>query len=321
MAHGPTTYPRRHGAHAGLPVVPAASGGPTRRARPAAHLRGSLQGARRALPRRPAVGVRHRLRRRRRPAHRRLRLRDRRGARALRRRPRQPRRPRHPAVPDHRRAGRPPLPGRRRSSSSRTSRRRRTPSWPPASTRPTPTSSAPPPTATPDEAEIAAMTAYDMAGTVEFAVEAKQQLLESRSETARLRQLERLLRAAVRRLDFMERAQAVARSNGKVRIGPGDPPIPKPDDLELADLFDDLLGEDLQLAEGLRRVRRGVPEGRPARLGADLVLPRRARALRQLDATASPASPAAGRARARRAATCPGAPWPAPCRSSPCRRR
>ena len=69
------------------------------------------------------------------------------------------------------------------------------------------------------------MTAYEMAGTVEFALEAKQQLLESRSETARLRQLERLLRAAVRRLDFMERAQAVARSNGKVRVGP------KPDEL------------------------------------------------------------------------------------------
>ena len=84
----------------------------------------------------------------------------------------------------------------------------------------------------PEEMEIAAMTAYEMAGTVEFNLEAKQQLLESRSETARLRQLERLLRGAVRRLDFMERAQAVARSNGKVRIGPGDPPIPRPDDLD-----------------------------------------------------------------------------------------
>ncbi len=84
---------------------------------------------------------------------------------------------------------------------------------------------------TPDEAQIAAMSAYEMAGTVEFAIEAKQQLLESRSEAARLRQLERLLRAAVRRLDFVERAQAVARSNGKVRIGPGDPPIPRPEDL------------------------------------------------------------------------------------------
>lgn len=73
---------------------------------------------------------------------------------------------------------------------------------------------------TPELDEIAAMSAYEMAGTVEFAVEAKQQLLESRSESARLRQLGRLLRAAVRRLDFMERAQAVARSNGKVRVGP-----------------------------------------------------------------------------------------------------
>ncbi|MEA2124694.1 MAG: hypothetical protein QOI80_1476 [Solirubrobacteraceae bacterium] len=84
---------------------------------------------------------------------------------------------------------------------------------------------------TPDLDEIAAMSAYQMAGTVEFAIEAKQHLLEARSEIARLQQLRRLLRAALRRLDFMERAQAVARSNGKVRIGPGDPPIPRPEDL------------------------------------------------------------------------------------------
>jgi Lon protease-like protein len=84
---------------------------------------------------------------------------------------------------------------------------------------------------TPDEAEIAAMSAYDMAGTVEFAIAAKQQMLEARSEVARLEQLLRLLRGAVRRLDFMERAQAVARSNGKVSLGPGDPPIPPPDEL------------------------------------------------------------------------------------------
>ena len=73
---------------------------------------------------------------------------------------------------------------------------------------------------TPDPAEIGAMSAYEMAGTVEFAIAAKQHLLESRSEAARLEQLLRLLRGAVKRLDFMERAQAVARSNGKVRIGP-----------------------------------------------------------------------------------------------------
>ena len=70
----------------------------------------------------------------------------------------------------------------------------------------------------PDFAEIAGMTAYEIAGTVEFGVEAKQQLLETRSEAARTEQLLRLLRGALKRLEFMERAQARARSNGKVRL-------------------------------------------------------------------------------------------------------
>jgi Lon protease-like protein len=70
----------------------------------------------------------------------------------------------------------------------------------------------------PDEAEIAAMSAYQMAATVEFGLDAKQGLLDLRSETARLRLLLRLFRAAVRRLDFVTRAQARARSNGKVRF-------------------------------------------------------------------------------------------------------
>jgi Lon protease-like protein len=72
---------------------------------------------------------------------------------------------------------------------------------------------------TPDPEEIAAMTAYEMAATVEFGLDAKQGLLDLRSETARLRLLTRLFRAAVRRLDFIERAQARARSNGKVHFG------------------------------------------------------------------------------------------------------
>ncbi|MGI8624261.1 MAG: LON peptidase substrate-binding domain-containing protein [Solirubrobacteraceae bacterium] len=75
----------------------------------------------------------------------------------------------------------------------------------------------------PDLDEIAAMGAYQMAATIEFNVEAKQRLLELRSESARLELLLRLLRAAVRRLDFVERAQARAASNGKVRLGPGGP--------------------------------------------------------------------------------------------------
>jgi Lon protease-like protein len=70
----------------------------------------------------------------------------------------------------------------------------------------------------PEPAQLAEMDAYDMAATVEFGLDAKQGLLDLRSETARLRLLLRLFHAAVRRLDFVTRAQARARSNGKVRF-------------------------------------------------------------------------------------------------------
>ena len=70
----------------------------------------------------------------------------------------------------------------------------------------------------PDLAEVVGMSAYEIAATVEFALEAKQQLLETRSELERSEQLLRLLRGALKRLDFIERAQARARSNGKVRL-------------------------------------------------------------------------------------------------------
>ena len=72
---------------------------------------------------------------------------------------------------------------------------------------------------TPDREEIAAMTAYQMAATVEFGLDAKQGLLDLRSEAARLRLVTRLFRAAIKRLDFVNRAQARARSNGKVHFG------------------------------------------------------------------------------------------------------
>ncbi|MGH2948199.1 MAG: LON peptidase substrate-binding domain-containing protein [Solirubrobacteraceae bacterium] len=71
---------------------------------------------------------------------------------------------------------------------------------------------------TPDMEEIGAMSAYQMAATVEFGLDAKQGLLDLRSETARLRLVTRLFRAAIKRLDFVERAQARARSNGKVHF-------------------------------------------------------------------------------------------------------
>jgi len=71
----------------------------------------------------------------------------------------------------------------------------------------------------PDGDRLAAMTSYDMAATVEFGLDAKQGLLELRSENARLRLVAQLMRAALRRLEFVDRAQARARSNGKVRFG------------------------------------------------------------------------------------------------------
>jgi Lon protease-like protein len=70
----------------------------------------------------------------------------------------------------------------------------------------------------PDPAELAEMGAYAMAATVDFGLEAKQGLLDLRSENARLRLVTRLFRAAMKRLDFVTRAQARARSNGKVRF-------------------------------------------------------------------------------------------------------
>ena len=71
----------------------------------------------------------------------------------------------------------------------------------------------------PDADELADKSAYEMAATVDFGLDAKQGLLDLRSENARLRLVTRLFRAAIKRLDFVERAQARARSNGKVRFG------------------------------------------------------------------------------------------------------
>jgi Lon protease-like protein len=71
----------------------------------------------------------------------------------------------------------------------------------------------------PDPDELADKSAYEMAATVDFGLDAKQGLLDLRSENARMRLVTRLFRAATKRLDFVERAQARARSNGKVRFG------------------------------------------------------------------------------------------------------
>jgi Lon protease-like protein len=67
--------------------------------------------------------------------------------------------------------------------------------------------------------ELAALDAYRMAATVEFGADAKQELLEMRSENARMRLLTMLFRAAIKRMELVERTQTRARSNGKVRFG------------------------------------------------------------------------------------------------------
>lgn len=68
------------------------------------------------------------------------------------------------------------------------------------------------------EQELGALGAYSMAATVDFGTEAKQELLELRSENARLRLLTLLFRAAIKQLELSERAQARAHSNGKVHF-------------------------------------------------------------------------------------------------------
>jgi len=70
----------------------------------------------------------------------------------------------------------------------------------------------------PTAEELAELDAYAMAATVDFGLEAKQGLLDLRSENARLRLVTRLFRAAIKRLDFVDRAQERARSNGRVRL-------------------------------------------------------------------------------------------------------
>jgi Lon protease-like protein len=69
-----------------------------------------------------------------------------------------------------------------------------------------------------EDADLGQMDAYQMAATVDFPAEAKQQLLEMRSENGRMRLLATLLRDALEHLELVERAQARARSNGKVRF-------------------------------------------------------------------------------------------------------
>ena len=71
----------------------------------------------------------------------------------------------------------------------------------------------------PPQDDVEDLDAYGMAATIDFGPDAKQGLLDLRSENARLRLITRLLHAAAKRLDLVERAHERARSNGKVRFG------------------------------------------------------------------------------------------------------
>src|SRR5437764_6791361 len=73
----------------------------------------------------------------------------------------------------------------------------------------------------PEAGDLDGMDAYDMAATIEFALDAKQVLLEERSEAERMKVVAELFGKTMQRLDFSERAGEVARSNGKIHLGGG----------------------------------------------------------------------------------------------------
>jgi Lon protease-like protein len=69
----------------------------------------------------------------------------------------------------------------------------------------------------PEPDALAKLDAYGMAATLDVALEAKQMLLELRSERGRLEQLEGLFGEALGRIRHAERAAERARGNGSVR--------------------------------------------------------------------------------------------------------
>jgi Lon protease-like protein len=69
----------------------------------------------------------------------------------------------------------------------------------------------------PSEADLTELDAYGMASTIAFDLDAKQELLELRTETERLRRLASLCSEALDRVDYAHKAAQRAQSNGKVR--------------------------------------------------------------------------------------------------------
>jgi Lon protease-like protein len=71
----------------------------------------------------------------------------------------------------------------------------------------------------PSEDDLEELDAFGMAATLNFALEAKQDLLELRSENERLHRLTELFEMTMKRLDYAERVAEQAQGNGKVRFG------------------------------------------------------------------------------------------------------
>ena len=69
----------------------------------------------------------------------------------------------------------------------------------------------------PEAAEIGELGAYRMAATLDFELEAKQDLLELRQERERLRRVRDLLDDTLGRLEYAEAAEELARNNGRAR--------------------------------------------------------------------------------------------------------
>jgi Lon protease-like protein len=69
----------------------------------------------------------------------------------------------------------------------------------------------------PDAETLASLDAYGMAATLDVALDAKQEMLELRSERARLEQLEALFADALGRIRHAERAAERAQGNGHLK--------------------------------------------------------------------------------------------------------
>ena len=70
----------------------------------------------------------------------------------------------------------------------------------------------------PSDSDLGGLDAYGMAATLDFALDAKQALLEQRSETRRLDSLAEMFADALRRFEQSKRAAERASGNGKVRF-------------------------------------------------------------------------------------------------------